>query len=134
MKRFNVYTHPTRGVEAVKVGFSWPAFFFGNIWMLVKKLWGLAALWTVGYVALHAVEAAMDVAPESRAQAVVYLIISAGYIALWLVPAFQGNRWREANLNRRGYRFLSAENVETPDAAIALAAEQGGPSRCAERS
>ena len=27
MKTFNVYKHPTQGIEAVKVGFSWPAFF-----------------------------------------------------------------------------------------------------------
>lgn len=121
MKRFNVYKHPTRGVEAVKVGFSWPAFFFSNIWMLCKKLWGLAALWTVGYLALNAIETAMDLSPEGGARAVAYLIVAAGNMGLWLVPAFQGNRWREANLTRRGYRFLSAVEVETPDAAIAQA-------------
>jgi len=36
MKRFNVYKHPTLGTDAVKIGFSWPAFFFGLFWMLVQ--------------------------------------------------------------------------------------------------
>jgi len=49
MRTFNVYKHPTQGFEAVKVGFSSPAFFFGIIWMMVKKLWGFAGLWVAMY-------------------------------------------------------------------------------------
>ena len=40
MKTFQVYKHPIAGIEAIKVGFSFPAFFFGWIWMFIKKLWG----------------------------------------------------------------------------------------------
>lgn len=29
MKTYDIYKHPTRGIEIVKIGFSWPAFFFG---------------------------------------------------------------------------------------------------------
>ena len=38
MKTYHVFEHPTRGLEAVKVGVSWPGFFFGFFWMLVKKM------------------------------------------------------------------------------------------------
>ena len=119
MKTFNVYKHPTQGFEAVKVGFSWPAFFFGIIWMLVKKLWGLAGLWFAMYVGLSLIEAVTDQSQESGAQALVYLILAAGYFALWLVPAFKGNKWREENLSKRGYELLSSAQAETPDAAVA---------------
>jgi hypothetical protein len=41
MKTFKIYEPPTGECEAVKQGWSWPAFFFGPIWALVKTLWGL---------------------------------------------------------------------------------------------
>ena len=64
MKTFNVYKHPTQGIEAVKVGFSWPAFFFGIIWMLVKKLWGLAGAWFAAYIVLSLIEKVTDQSGE----------------------------------------------------------------------
>jgi len=123
MKTFNVYKHPTQGIEAVKVGFSWPAFCFCIIWMLVKKLWGLAGLWFATYLVLALIEAATDQSRESGAQALVYLILAAGYFALLLVPAFKGNKWRELNLSKRGYEQLSTVQAETPDAAVAQVAK-----------
>jgi len=45
VKTFNIYHHPIHGYEAVKVGFSWPAFFFAFIWMLLKRLWLHAAVY-----------------------------------------------------------------------------------------
>ncbi|WP_181919263.1 DUF2628 domain-containing protein [Alkalilimnicola ehrlichii] len=43
MKTFNMFHHPHHGHKAVKVGFSWPGFFFGIIWAAIKGLW-----WLVG--------------------------------------------------------------------------------------
>lgn len=57
MRTFRVYAHPTRGSEAVKVGFSWPAFWFGGFWMLAKKLWGYAIAWFSLWFVLSMVEA-----------------------------------------------------------------------------
>jgi len=39
MRLYDVYEHPDRGHKAVKVGFSWPAFFFGALWAFTKRLW-----------------------------------------------------------------------------------------------
>ena len=58
MRTFDVYKHRTQGYEAVKQGFSWPAFFFTRIWAFVKKLW-LHGI--VGLVVLAFLEAAFDV-------------------------------------------------------------------------
>ena len=44
MTTFDVYRHPTLGYEAVKRGFSWPAFFVGPIWALSKRMWVGGAL------------------------------------------------------------------------------------------
>ena len=123
MKPFNVYKHPTLGFEAVKVGFSWPAFFFGIIWMLVKKLWGLAGLWIGAYIVCWLIESVADSSPDDWAKAGVYLLLAAAYFALWLVPPFSGNKWREGNLSKRGYELLGTVQAETPDAAVAQAAK-----------
>lgn len=81
MKTFNVYRHPILGLEAVKVGFSWPAAFFGPIWMAVKKLWVLFGVWFAMYVALSMVETVTDMSqPGIEQAALVYLLLASGYL------------------------------------------------------
>lgn len=41
MKHYKIFEHPAGNIEAVKLGWSWPAFFFAGIWALFKKMWGL---------------------------------------------------------------------------------------------
>ena len=124
MKTFKVYQHPTTGYEAVKVGFSWPAFFFAFIWMLLKKLWGLAGLWFFLYIVLSIVEATTDEAgSEPGLQGMVYLILSGAYFAMALIPGFKGNGWRGNNLDKRGFEMVKEVEAETPDAAMAFVAK-----------
>jgi hypothetical protein len=118
MKTFNVYRHPLQGLEAVKVGFSWPAASAGPIWMLVKQLWGWSVLWIALYVSLSLVETDTDTSELGGIQALVYLHLVAGYVALSLIPGLKGNQWRERNLVRRGFEMLGTVQAETPDAAI----------------
>jgi hypothetical protein len=118
MKTFNVYRHPIQGLEAVKVGFSWPAASAGPIWMLVKQLWGWSVLWIALYVSLSLVETDTDTSELGGIQALVYLHLVAGYVALSLIPGVKGNQWWERNLVRRGFEMLGTVQAETPDAAI----------------
>ena len=118
MKTFNVYRHPIQGLEAVKVGFSWPAASAGPIWMLVKQLWGWSVLWIALYVSLSLVETDTDTSELGGIQVLVYLHLVAGYVALSLIPGVKGNQWRERNLVRRGFEMLGTVQAETPDAAI----------------
>ncbi|NOT23188.1 MAG: DUF2628 domain-containing protein [Nitrospiraceae bacterium] len=118
MKTFNVYRHPIQGLEAVKVGFSWPAASAGPIWMLGKQLWGWSALWIALYVSLSLVETDTDTSELGGAQALVYLHLVAGYAALSLIPGLKGNQWREKNLVRRGFEMLGTVQAETSEAAI----------------
>lgn len=119
METFQIYKHPTLGSEAVKVGFAWPAFFFGTIWMLICKLWGKAGLWFVLNLSVLIVEKLTDTATDSGLQAMGSFVEIAGYFTIWLVPGFQGNAWRAANLTRRGYELVGTLQAETKDAAIA---------------
>ena len=123
MKTFNVYRHPIQGLEAVKVGFSWPAASAGPIWMLAKNLWGLSGLWVAMYFVLSLVEAVTDKSEPSGAQVLVYLLLVVGYVTLGLIPGFKGNKWREKNLVRRGFEMLGTVQAETPEAAISQVAK-----------
>jgi hypothetical protein len=69
---------------------------------------------------LSVVEAVTDASQASGAKAMVYLLLSAGYFALW--PWFQGQPVPR-NLSKRGYEFAMSVKVKTPDAAIARAAK-----------
>jgi hypothetical protein len=126
MKTFNIYQHPTLGIEAVKQGFSWPGFLFGAIWMLVKKLWMLAALWFALGVALELVDMVAKSSTDEGAALLVQGLLLVGYLALMLVPGFKGNAWREAGLRRRGFVLKQTVQAETPDAALAQAAMAPG--------
>ncbi len=119
MKTFKVYRHPARGAEAVKVGFSWPAFLFNFIWMLIKGLWAMALAWLGLYFVLGLIKTVTASAEESVAQGLVLLLISIAYIALNLLPGFKGNQWREASLAKRGYQLAGEAKASTADAAIA---------------
>jgi len=87
--------------------------------MLLKRLWGLAGLWAIIHVVLSFVEAVTDQSQQSGEKALVYLILAAFYFALWLIPGFKGNKWREENLSKRGYARLSSSQAETADDAVA---------------
>ncbi|HEY3196588.1 MAG TPA: DUF2628 domain-containing protein [Nitrospirales bacterium] len=118
MNTFQIYHHPTLGDEAIKVGFSWPAFFLGPVWMLRKRLWGLAVLWFLIYVILSVIEAS-TVAVSNRTEGIMFSVMMVGlYTALWLVPGIKGNAWRATNLTRRGYRISNEVQANTAEDAL----------------
>jgi hypothetical protein len=119
MKTFEVYKHPALGSQSVKIGFNWPAFFFGFFWMLFSKLWGKAGLWFVMNVIASLIEAAADRSTDEGSQAIIYLSLFIAYFALWLIPGFKGNKWRSSNLTSRGFELVTRVEAETKDAAIA---------------
>ncbi len=62
-------------------GWSWPAFFFTGIWVLIKQMWGHAAIvWLV-------------------------CICTVGWAApvIWFVYGANGNRWHREKLLSMGY-------------------------------
>jgi Protein of unknown function (DUF2628) len=124
MKTFLVFKHPSLGVEAVKVGFSWPAAFLSVFWMLAKKLWTWAGIWTLAYIVLAF---AQDAALKSLSIGMLLFVLAA-HLFLGLVPAFQGNEWRVRNLKSRGYELLETAEAKSPDAAIEQVLHREGAS------
>ena len=55
MKQYKVFIHPSGTSEAVKQGWSWPALFFGFIWAMIKKMWGLGVGVMIGAILLIAI-------------------------------------------------------------------------------
>ena len=77
-----VLRHPINGTtEETWDGFSWPALFFGVIWLLVKGLYGHFLI------------------------NLVVLVLSAGFAApiVWIIYGFIGNGAHKSSLMKKGY-------------------------------
>ena len=115
MKQYRIYEHPLRTIEAVKCGWSWPAFFFCTLWALFKKLWVLACvvfvvLFTFGFIVglMN-----MDVGLTN------FIIYSVSLVESAIFGVY-GNSWRENNLMDRGYEYMQGVEANSADAAIAI--------------
>ena len=103
MKKFRVFSHPDKGYEVVKVGFSWFALIFGILWILANRLWLKAGLWFLAMIVLGIIDKVANNLPQNAATTIIYLFLSAAYFAVWLIPAFKGNNWKEQSLRKMGY-------------------------------
>jgi hypothetical protein len=115
MKQYKVFKHPSGAMEAVKQGWSWPAFFFSFIWALVKKMWalggGLFAVFFILGIILGIAGAEKGVADG---------LINIAAIIVNIVFGINGNAWREKNLISRGFEFRDTVTAANPDGAMAL--------------
>lgn len=126
MKNYNIYKHSDGKIEAVKQGWSWPAFFFGAIWALIKQLWMVAGL-ILAYAIISSIIIQSVTPPydyyeygggdSSQAFLLqnISMLIQLG-IAIFL--GVKGNTLREANLIKRGYECIGNINAVNPDSAI----------------
>lgn len=119
MRNYVVYGHPDHGYTAVKVGFSWPALFFGIPWMLVKKLWFYSLCW-MGLLAVLFVFAMIPSSWFTLPKALDYILMCGIIYLYWLHPAFKGNQWRELILSDQGYRKITKVQAKTANSAIDL--------------
>ncbi|MDO9161214.1 MAG: TIR domain-containing protein [Methylococcaceae bacterium] len=115
-KQYKVFQHPSGLVEVVKQGWSWPAFFFGGLWALYKKLWAIggALLGIAIFIQLIALDSYGE---EAQAISAFGSIVS---IVVSVVLGMNGNSWRESNLLSKGYQFKTTLSAATPEGAMAL--------------
>src|SRR5262245_22853660 len=104
MRYFDVFEHPVRGIEAIKHGFSWPALFWGVLWVLFHQLWLPALL----LVALIIIAAAIGVTFDSPLEGSVL------GLAVWVFAGFHGNDWRRSDLSKRGFTYIGTYQADTP--------------------
>ena len=128
MKMYKVYGNLNGNTEAVKMGWSWSAFFFTWVWALGKRIWMLTTL-TTGALLLSLVLSFIAVAiePEFAAKlSLEFLLIYAGYLALGFstLMGFNGNQWYENKLLTRGYRFQAMIMADNSKEAIAFYSEK----------
>ena len=110
MKKFSIFQHLTLGLEAVKNGWSWPAFFFTWIWAFVKKLWLIGVI-----VFLFGILASSI--PEA------WLV---GELIISIVMGVKGNELRVKRLRDAGYEEVATVEARTPDGALAAHLASGG--------
>lgn len=111
MKQYSILQHPTLGKEAVKKGWSWPAFFFTWIWAFIKRLWLVGVI-----VFLFGILASSI--PEA------WLV---GELIISIVMGVKGNELRVKRLSDSGYEQVATVEANTPDGALAIhLASQGG--------
>lgn len=117
---YSIFNHVDGRTRAVKLGASWPAFFFTLPWLLYKKLWGTAIV----YIALLAVLLVAFVTLGLQfldADATLSLstrLVTAGFailaiVGMFYLPLRYGNRWVESRLERKGFTFSTALAADT---------------------
>ena len=128
MKTFQIYKHPITGIEAIKVGFCFPAFFFGWIWMFLKKLWALGCIYLfLQFLIITFNDMAMiSMEDEEFGMFFFAFIFGTGVLA---TAGINGNKWWSAALLKRGFKNEATIQASNKDAALALYANKQGDSR-----
>ena len=100
---------PDRDVVLVKEGFSWPAFFFGVPWALLRRLWLAAFVLVLATAGIAALAFFVGLDPITRMALVLGLSASFGWF---------GNDLRRRKLEREGFVFRTVVAGESFDAAL----------------
>ena len=111
MKHYRIFEHPAGNIEAVKLGWSWPAFFFGFLWALAKQMWWLGGCIFEAFFLAESLDASVDEALDG--------LITVAALVLAFIFGLNGNRWRENNLQSRGYDYKETQTAANPDGATA---------------
>jgi peptidoglycan/LPS O-acetylase OafA/YrhL len=114
MNQYKIFEHPSGAIEAVKQGWSWPAFSFGFIWAMVKKMWQLSIGVVLAFIAIG-----FTIGVTGSVQWGDAIVNGIGVTAN-LIFGVHGNGWREKNLLSRGYQQKQAVTAPNPKSAVAL--------------
>ncbi len=106
MKTYKVLTHPSGSTQAVKQGWSWPAFLVPHIWALFKRLWGLAVGASFAFVAFVFISEEVDIDRIGP-----FLVLVGAELGVRIIFGANGNSWREVNLISRGFTESSVVTV-----------------------
>jgi len=122
LNNYAIYHHPQRGYEAVKLGFSWPGFFFTWLWAFIKKLFVIG---TVLLVAVLGLRLLMEAGRQTGEPALMWLG-GIGTLVVCIGIGIQGNTWRENNLVKRGFQHIDTIQAENADIAITRSLDKAG--------
>lgn len=124
MKRYKVMQSPSGKHIAIKQGWSWPGFFFSLVWVLIKKLWHVAAIILVALLVWTWLANRVFTFGNSPDVEIV------GFYSTWLLTGLisvllgiKGNTLRERTCRQRGWDLVRVVDAVNPDAAVALCAD-----------
>ena len=104
MRTYTAHLEPTRTPILVREGWSWPALFFGPLWLLASRAW-IPALLEIAFIA-----AVLTLAPPALRPVLM--------IALCILNALLGHDLVRWSLARRGYTLAHVVMAPNPDAAL----------------
>lgn len=117
MKTYEIFENPKTGeYKAVKLGWSWPAFFFTFIWALYNKLWTVVVGQMFGLGMFFIIISSRE--PDFDIEAAVSII----GIVLCLMYGSYGNKWlkQEGVAFSKGFTKSATLVAQNPKSAIAL--------------
>ena len=115
MKQYKIYEKNHLQIEAVKKGWSWPAFFFTWLWAMVKKLW-ILALCIIIFIIIF-----VNIIYEDSGDQNAFTVISSNVsLLIRIILGLKGNKLRESNLRSRGFKYKTTITASNPESAIAF--------------
>jgi len=114
MKQYKIYANPQGSYEAVKQGWSWPAFFFSLFWAMVKNMWALGVGVLIGFIVLVLFIGNFVAGQDGQD------LFNIASIIVHIIFGINGNKWRENNLPTKGFEFKETVTAANSDGAIAL--------------
>lgn len=117
LRKYKIFRHPNGQLEAVKQGWSWPAFFFSGVWLLVKKIWSLGLIVCFFYLILTVMEAGFAGPEEGAGMAIQFLGILV-QLVIGVILGMSGQTLREKNLLSRGFELTKTVAASNPERAL----------------
>jgi len=119
MKNYSMFTDGKSDVIATKNGWSWPAFCFGWIWALVKKLYLVGILIILISLMCYAlIPCGILIGPNTVAGIVIGQIGLLSLIAIPIVLGIIGNKLLKNRLIKNGYQCVEVVIAENQGQAV----------------
>ncbi|AWM81476.1 hypothetical protein DKL61_14670 [Gammaproteobacteria bacterium ESL0073] len=119
MNDYKIFKSSSDSYEAVKQGWSWPAFFFDILWALIKQLWGVAAIiFVVTLIIVIFLTPSLQGLPDDQ---VINTMNNISFIIgtpLRIILGVFGNKLREQNLIKKNYVLVGNIASTSPAKAI----------------
>jgi hypothetical protein len=122
MNEYKIYADLYGHHQAIKVGWSWQAFFFSWIWALAKKIWtfghfSLVVLLTACVFAF-VIEAIVDEVWIHFSSDLLLTYLAYFIMSLSITLGINANRWQENSLFTQGYQHKETLFATTEKDAI----------------
>ena len=122
--RYAIYEKNNKA-KAVRMGVSWTALFFTIPWLLYRRLFGTAILYSVLWLVLVTglvvtglswLDAGANASNAQRLLTIGFGLLSV--IGLLYIPFRYGNTWRATKLEKRGYDLAAWVRAKSPRKAL----------------